>query len=92
MLIGEIEMKRWKAVALMVPFVAQLLLPATIGTVDVRLVFTAGYLLAAVGLLLDPRRRAAIRGWPASIRESVAAPPATPAARVDPAPTPTIGV
>jgi cation:H+ antiporter len=70
-LIAEFAMHRWEAVALLVPFVAQLVLPPTLGGVDVRMAFTLGYAVAAVGLLLDPRRRAGIRRWPAAIGQAL---------------------
>jgi cation:H+ antiporter len=68
-LIADFAMQRWEAAALLVPFVVQLVLPPTLGGLDVRMVFTVGYTAAAVGLLLDRRRRAAIRRWPAAIAE-----------------------
>jgi cation:H+ antiporter len=67
-LISEFAINRWEAVALLLPFVAQLALPPTIGGFDVRMGFTFGYLLVSVLLLLDPARRRAIRGWPADIQ------------------------
>jgi hypothetical protein len=50
-----------------VPFVAQLVLPPTLGGLDVRMAFTLAYLAAAVLLLLDGRRRAGIRHWPDAV-------------------------
>jgi hypothetical protein len=61
-------------VALLVPFVAQLLLPPGIGGFDVRMTFTVLYVLAAVGLMLDARRRRAVAAWPQSIVESLVQP------------------
>jgi cation:H+ antiporter len=66
-LIAEFAMHRWEAVALLVPFVAQLVLPPTLGGLDVRMAFTLAYLAAAVLLLLDGRRRAGIRHWPDAV-------------------------
>jgi cation:H+ antiporter len=77
-LISEFAMNRWEAVALLVPFVAQLALPPTIGGFDVRMGFTFGYLVLSVLLLLDPARRRAIRGWPADIQAAVGRAPAAP--------------
>ena len=68
-LISDFALHRWEALALLVPFVAQLTLPPTIGGLDVRMAFTAGYLVIGLGLLLDPDRRGAIRRWPQSIHE-----------------------
>jgi cation:H+ antiporter len=73
-LIGEFAFERWEAVALLVPFVAQLLLPPTIGGFDVRMSFTLLYVLAAVALMLDARRRGAVAAWPRSIADSLAQP------------------
>jgi hypothetical protein len=70
-LISEFAMNRWEAFALLIPFVAQLLMPDQIGPVDVRLAFTFGYILAACVLLLDPRRSRAIASWPGAIRMEV---------------------
>jgi cation:H+ antiporter len=83
-LIVEFAMHRWEAVALLVPFVVQLVLPPTLGGVDVRMVFTIGYIAAAVGLMLDARRQAAIRDWPDAIRDALRT---APRRRVAPAPT-----
>jgi cation:H+ antiporter len=66
-LIAEFAMHRWEAVALLVPFVVQLVLPPTLGGLDVRMVFTLAYLGAAVLLLLDRGRRAGIRHWPDAV-------------------------
>jgi cation:H+ antiporter len=62
-LISDFEMQRWKAAALIVPFVAQLVLPTHIGPIDTHVAFSVAYLSAAVGLLLHPRWRAAIPMW-----------------------------
>lgn len=70
-LIADFAMHRWEAVALIVPFALQLVLPPTLGGVDVRFAFTIGYVAAAVALLAEPRRRAGIRGWPAAIRAAL---------------------
>lgn len=77
-LISDFAMNRWEAIALFVPFAAQLFLPLEIGGFDVRQVFTYGYLIAGVLLLLDRRRRDGIRAWPLYIRRSLEkpAPPA----------------
>lgn len=72
-LIAEFAMHRWEAVALLLPFVAQLALPPTLGPLDVRLAFTLGYLVVAVLLLLDRRRRAGIRHCPVAIRDALGA-------------------
>ena len=79
-LIAEFAMHRWEAVALLVPFVAQLVLPPTLGGLDVRMAFTFGYLAAAVLLLVDRGRRAAIRHWPAALRDVLRAGAQGPAA------------
>ena len=76
MLIAEFSMNRWEALALLVPFLLQLFLPSHIGGVDVHWAFTIGYGAAAVLLLLDPKRRAAIACWPGYVRESVFGSPA----------------
>jgi cation:H+ antiporter len=83
-LISEFAMNRWEAIGLLLPFVAQLLLPPTIGGFDVRMGFTAGYLVVAVLLLLDPERRGAIRTWPRAIRDSVSGTAAEKAATGEP--------
>jgi hypothetical protein len=70
-LISGFAMSRWEAVALLVPFVAQLILPPSIAGVDVRMAFTVGYLVVGFGLLLDPRRRQSIRCWPRHIGEAL---------------------
>ncbi len=67
-LIGDLTIQRWKAVALIVPFVAQLVLPAHIGPLDTHVAFSAGYLSATVALLLHPHWRAAIPAWVARPR------------------------
>jgi cation:H+ antiporter len=84
-LISEFAMNRWEAVALLVPFVAQLLLPPVIAGVDVRMVFTAGYLLLGLLLLIDPHRRGAIRQWPAFIKSSLSSAPRAQDAMGEPA-------
>lgn len=71
MLIAEFSMNRWEALALLIPFLLQLFLPSHIGGVDVHWAFTISYGAAAVLLLLDPERRAAIACWPRYVRESV---------------------
>jgi cation:H+ antiporter len=68
-LIAEFAMHRWEAFALLVPFVAQLVLPPTLGGLDVRMAFTLAYVLAAVLLLLDRGRRAGLRHWPGAIAD-----------------------
>ena len=68
-LIAAFAIHRWEAIALLVPFVIQLVLPPTLGGLDVRMAFTAGYLAAAVVLLLDRGRRAGIGQWPAAVRD-----------------------
>jgi cation:H+ antiporter len=73
-LISEFAFERWEAVALLVPFVVQLVLPPSIGGFDVRMTFTVLYLLAALGLMLDARRRRAVAAWPQSIGENLAQP------------------
>jgi cation:H+ antiporter len=73
-LISEFAFERWEAVALLVPFVAQLVLPPSIGGFDVRMTFTVLYVLAALGLMLDAHRRRAVAVWPQSIVESLAQP------------------
>jgi cation:H+ antiporter len=73
-LISDFAMRRWEAVALLVPFVAQLALPPTIGSLDVRMAFTAGYLAVGLGLLFDPARRGAIRRWPGHVHEALRRP------------------
>jgi cation:H+ antiporter len=79
-LIAEFAMHRWEAVALLVPFVAQLVLPPTLGGLDVRMAFTLAYLAAAVLLLLDRGRRAGIRHWPDAISDVLRAGAQQPAA------------
>lgn len=74
-LISEFAMSRLEAFGLLVPFVLQLVLPPYIGDFDVRMAFTAFYVVVALLLLLDPARRQGIRSWPGYIRESLAAPP-----------------
>jgi cation:H+ antiporter len=72
LLISEFAIERWEALALLVPFVAQLVLPPTMGGIDVRLTFTVLYAVAALVLLLDRRRRRAIAHWPRTLAESSA--------------------
>ena len=69
-LIARLAMNRWEALALFALFITQLVLPAQIGVVDVRMAFTGLYLVLAVLLLLDPRRRRAIGLWPRQARAS----------------------
>ena len=85
-LISEFAMERWEALALLVPFVAQLLLPPMIGPIDVRMAFTFLYLLLAVVLMLDPNRRRAVRHWPGDIRESISGAPSAAATAPEAAP------
>jgi cation:H+ antiporter len=73
-LISDFAMHRWEAVGLLVPFVAQLALPPTMGGVDVRMAFTLGYLAVAFALLLDPQRRGGIRRWPEHVRAATRPP------------------
>ena len=88
-LISEFAMNRWEAIALLVPFVVQLLLPSEIAGFDVRMAFTAGYIVVAILMLvLDRKRRDAMRRWPEYVRESVAGTPAETAEMAEP-PTPT---
>jgi cation:H+ antiporter len=68
-LIGDMEIQRWKAGALIVPFLAQLLAPAQIGPINTHLAFTVGYLAATGVLLLTPRWRGVIHGWLAHLRQ-----------------------
>ena len=58
---------------LLVPFAAQLVLPPSIGSLDVRMAFTALYAAAALGLLVDAHRRRAQVG---SVERSNRAEPA----------------
>jgi cation:H+ antiporter len=74
LLIADGAMRHWEAIALLVPFVAQLLLPPVIGPVDVRLAFTLGYLLASIGLLFDPHRRQGLAGCLRAVRALVGRP------------------
>jgi cation:H+ antiporter len=67
-LIGDLTIQRWKAVALSVPFVAQLALPAHVGPFETHVAFSVGYLSATVALLLHPHWRAAIPAWRARPR------------------------
>jgi hypothetical protein len=62
---------RWEAVTLLVPFVAQLILPPSIAGIEVRMAFTVGYLAVGFGLLLDARRRQSIRCWSRYVREAL---------------------
>jgi cation:H+ antiporter len=84
-LISEFSMNRWEAIGLLVPFVVQLLLPPEIGGFDVRMGFTAGYMVLSVVLLLDRKRTRAIRRWPEYVRESVAGTRAETAEMAEPA-------
>jgi cation:H+ antiporter len=68
-LIGDMEIQRWKAGALMVPFLAQLVAPAQIGPINTHLAFTVGYLAATGVLLLTPHWRGVIHGWLAHLRQ-----------------------
>jgi cation:H+ antiporter len=79
-LIAAFAMHRWEAIALLVPFVLQLVLPPTLGGLDVRMAFTVAYLAAAAVLLLDRGRRAGIRHWPAAIGDMLRADAHGPAA------------
>jgi cation:H+ antiporter len=80
-LIADGTMHHWEAIALLVPFLAQLALPPAIASVDVRMAFTAGYLLAALALLLlDAERRRAIVSCPRTIRETLGQPAEVPPA------------
>ena len=74
-LISEFALNRWEAIALLVPFAVQLVLPPHLWGVDVRMAFTIGYVVVGLLLLLDPRRREGIRLWPAYLRESLRRPP-----------------
>jgi cation:H+ antiporter len=78
-LISRFVLSRWEAVALLLPFLVQLVLPPVIEGWDVRMMFTAAYVLAALGLLLDPRRRRALGRWPGELAAVIAQPaPAEP--------------
>ena len=79
-LITDGTMRHWEAGALLVPFVVQLALPPSLGPVDVRMVFTIGYLGAAVLLLLEPGRRQALLALPRVVRALLARPSARAAA------------
>jgi cation:H+ antiporter len=70
-LISHFAIRRWEALALLVPFVAQLALPPTIGGLDVRMAFTVGYVVLSLGLLRDPQRRSALRSWPGKVHYAV---------------------
>ncbi len=74
-LISEFAMNRWEAIALLVPFVLQLVLPPNLWGLDVRMGFAFGYVVVGLLLLLDPNRRGGIRLWPSYIRESIRRPP-----------------
>ena len=69
-LIARLAMNRWEALALFALFVSQLVLPPHIGGIDVRMAFTGLYVVLALLLLLDPRRRRAIGLWPRQARAS----------------------
>ena len=85
-LISEFAMNRWEAIGLLVPFVVQLLMPAQIGGFDVRMGFTAGYIVVALLMLvLDRKRRDAMRRWPEYVRESVSGTPAETEEMAEPA-------
>jgi cation:H+ antiporter len=71
-LISDFAMDRWEAVALLIPFVAQLVLPQTIGPIDTRMAFTIGYVVVALALLLEPGRRKGIASWPRHLRQYLA--------------------
>jgi cation:H+ antiporter len=73
-LITDFTMSRWEGLALLTPFVAQLVLPPSIGGVDVHAAFTIGYLILGVALLLDPARRGGLGRWPRSITEALRSP------------------
>ena len=75
-LISRLAMNRWEALALFGLFVTQLVLPPHIGGVDVRMAFTGLYVVLALLLLLDPRRRRAIGLWPRQARASASPAPA----------------
>jgi cation:H+ antiporter len=74
MLISDFALNRWEALALLVPFVAQLVLPPAVGGLDVRMAFTAGYVTLGLALLLDPTRRRAIRRWPGNVHDALQRP------------------
>lgn len=74
-LIAKFEMSHRAAFALLIPFVIQVALPLEIRGIDVRMAFAIGYAGAAVLLLLDPERRAAIARWPRYVRESLVGSP-----------------
>jgi cation:H+ antiporter len=76
-LIADGTMRHWEAGALLVPFVVQLALPPSLGPVDVRMVFTIGYVGAAVVLLLEPERRHTLLALPRVVRALLARPSAT---------------
>jgi cation:H+ antiporter len=73
-LISDFAMRRWEALALLVPFLAQLALPPAIGGFDVRMAFTVGYLVVGLVLLLDPERRGGMRRWPGFVYEALRRP------------------
>ena len=79
-LIAKFELYRWEAAALLAPFLLQLALPPGIGGINVHLAFAVGYVMVGAALLLDRRRRRAIRSWPACLRECVDAAPLSRAA------------
>jgi cation:H+ antiporter len=70
-LIADGTMRHWEAFALLVTFVAQLVLPPTIGPVDVRMAFTFGYLAAALLLFWEPRRRHSLLALPEKLRRTL---------------------
>jgi cation:H+ antiporter len=69
LLIVDGSIRHWEAAALLVPFVAQLVLPASLGPIDLRLAFIFAYLLGATALLFDPRRRRALRALRRVVRD-----------------------
>jgi len=70
-LISDFTMSRREALALLVPFVAQLAMPAALGGLDVHTAFTIGYLAGAAGLLLDGKRRRALQHLPGRVLDAV---------------------
>jgi cation:H+ antiporter len=67
-LIADGRMRHWEAFALLLTFVAQLVLPPMLGPVDARIAFAFGYLGAAVPLIWDPRRRHSPLTLPVKLR------------------------
>ncbi|HEX2171805.1 MAG TPA: sodium/calcium exchanger protein, partial [Dehalococcoidia bacterium] len=70
-LIAEFSMNRLEAIALFIPFAAQLVIPPYIGGFDVRMAFTFGYLVIGVLLFLYPARRRAVAQWPKIVRAEI---------------------